>query len=242
MALLTLFQGKTNVAFYTSGDAPDGEAPVAGALGAVGGGLGSITAAAAGGAIGGGTGAALGAVIGGAAGEALVDVIDDNPDPILTVDVSMQENHSLQTEIVSHEIEDGSEITDHARNVPRVLTISGLITDTPSGLGALSVVGGLTNEFASVPLSTKAFQTLEQIRDEKTILDVVTSLKIYRSMMIEDVRIPRNAMVGRSLQFTIRLREVRFVSSATAGTTTGAGIDGASGTIDLGDQALAAAS
>jgi len=207
MALLTLLQGKTKVGLFTAGDAPSGEAPTAGILGAF---------------------------------EDVTDALglDDAADPLLEIDVSVQEEHSLQTEIVSHEIESGSEITDHARNLPQVLTINGLITDTPSGLGALSVVGGLINEFASVPLSVRAFQKFEEIRNAKTILDVVTALKIYRNMMIASVRFPKDAIVGKSLQFSLFLKEVRFVSSATAGASSGTAIDGAQGTSELGDQSL----
>jgi hypothetical protein len=154
------------------------------------------------------------------------------PEALLTLDVSINEGHSLRSSVVSHEVETGVEVTDHVRTLPRELTIQGLITDTPSGIEALAIIPGLVDRFGPLPPSVEAFQKFEEFWRDKQLLDVVTGLKVYQNMIIESVEFPKSAQVGRSLQFSIRMKEVRFVTSATVGESS---LDGF-GTTDVGTQ------
>lgn len=156
------------------------------------------------------------------------------PDALFALDVSIQEDHGLQSEITSHPVEKDSEVTDNIRTLPRVLTIQGLITDTPSGIEALLIVPGLIDRFAATPRSIEIFEKIKAFWQEKKRFDVVTSLEVYQNMAIEDVRFPRNAVVGRSLQFSIRLKEINFASSQVS-PDSASSLDGF-GEVDVGAQ------
>lgn len=156
----------------------------------------------------------------------------NTPNALFTLDVSIEEGHALRSQIMSHPVESDNEITDQIRNLPAVLEIRGTVTDTPSGIDALLVVPGLIDRFAATPRSIETFQLIEDLWQKKTLFDVVTQLKVYRNMAIEAATFPRNRIVGRSLQFNMRLREVQFVSSVQSTTAT---IDGF-GTTDIGAQ------
>jgi len=150
---------------------------------------------------------------------------DDAPTPTLELDVSIEEEHSLASDVTSFPVEAGSDISDNISAKPRELVIRGVITDIPSGIGALAIVPGLVDRFGGLPPSVAAFGTLKEMWRAEQPVDVVTGLEVYRNMAIVDVRMPKNAAVGRSLQFTIRLREIVVATSATApaGTLDGLG-------------------
>jgi hypothetical protein len=154
----------------------------------------------------------------------LTSVVDTGgPQAVFTMDVSVSESHSLQSDITEHPVETGSDISDHIRNRPRVLSIQGLVTDTPSGILALAIVPGLIDRFASIPRSIQIFQEIERNWVNKKTFDIVTGLKVYKNMGLVSVVIPRTAERGRGLQFEFQLKEINFVSSETrqAGTLDG---------------------
>lgn len=208
MSLAFLLLGKTYVAFYSAGFAPEQETGVMGALERAGAGL-------------------AGSLLGSAAA---------TEDALFTVDVSIRERHDRASDITSFPVEEGVDITDHVRTKPRTIVIDGVMTDTPSGLLALAVVPGLIDRFAGVPRSVESFQKLELMWNGKWLLDVVTSLTVYRNMVIERLQVPRDVRRGRSLRFSISMREVLLVSSLIG--TADSAIDGAAGISDLGGQTL----
>ncbi len=123
MSVAFLLLGKTYVAFYdaTIEQRISTETPAGGLLGAV-------------------------EDVAGALG-----IGEAGPEALWTLDVSISETHSLESEITQHPVEVGIDITDNIRNKPRPLRIDGVVTDTPSGLDALLVVPGLINRFTGLP-------------------------------------------------------------------------------------------
>jgi len=192
MSLAFLLLGETNVAFYNRDSGV--ELPPAGALGGI------------------------------------LDVVEFFAQPagysvigseqaLFTLDVSIRENHQRRSQVTRHPVEDGSEVSDHIHLQPKSVTIEGIQTDTPSGLGALLIVPGMLDRFASTPRSVEAWQYLDKLQSEKTILDVLTGLCVYRNMVITNLNAPRSAQTGRALQFSITLEEIIIVGSATVGGT-----------------------
>lgn len=145
---------------------------------------------------------------------------------LFTIDVSVSENHSSTYDIQQHPIEDGSEIADHIIVKPKRLTIEGVITDTPSGIGALLIVPGLIDRFSGSPRSIESFKTIQNYLDGKQLFDVVTGLKVYKNMAVRSFNVPRRAMFGRGLNFTMELNELQIVTGAVvASSLDGAGPD-----------------
>lgn len=64
---------------------------------------------------------------------------------ILYVDATINENHTLISEVTDHPIESGSKITDHIIKKPKEYTIEGVISDNP-----ITLVGALAGSAAGL--------------------------------------------------------------------------------------------
>lgn len=60
------------------------------------------------------------------------------------------------------------------------------------------------------------YAQLEDFADKGTLLKVETAFRPYENMVIEDLDAPRDASTMRAVRFTIRLKQIRLVSSETA--------------------------
>lgn len=149
----------------------------------------------------------------------------------LDLDVVVSESHTLQNKITQFPVEEGSPITDHIRSQPDRLTMSCFITETPilQALQEFETLERLTSQaeqFSQLD-STKtlvSFLILEELakgplddtgRRAPELLTVVSGLKVYTDMAIENVSIPRSQGTGASLRFTASFIKVRVVNSRT---------------------------
>lgn len=157
-----------------------------------------------------------------------VTVIKDGEKTIIACDVVETENHQMNSEATQYEIEDGSNVSDHVIKRGKLLTIEGIISDdpitvldtsilertvtslTPSALR--SKVGyGLSGVFGKP--SKEAFDQFERIYDNKIPVTIVTGLKEYTNMIMEDFSAPRDSKTVRSLRFNATFRQVTIVST-----------------------------
>lgn len=139
----------------------------------------------------------------------------------LTLDVSLQEQHAVEADITEHPVEEGANIVDHIRQKPQMLTIEGLITNTPIPDPSAAVAPHTQNNVNFISRSTgdssrsgQAYQQLMTLFQAGKLLTVVTALKTYQNMALKSVSIPRDATTGHVLRFTATLMEVKQVASA----------------------------
>jgi len=157
-----------------------------------------------------------------------ISLIRDGEKTIIACDAIISENHQMNAEATQYEIEDGSDISDHIINRGKLLTIEGIISDDPITIlqtGMLSrTVATATPGFLKSKLSfglsgdkgkpsKEAFDQLERIYDNKIPVIVITGLKKYDNMILEDLTIPRSSKTVRSLNFTATFRQIRIVST-----------------------------
>lgn len=157
-----------------------------------------------------------------------ITLIRDGEKTIIACDAVESENHQMTAEATQYEIEDGSDISDHIINRGKLLTIEGIISDDPITIlqtGLLSrTVSSLTPGFLKSKLSyglggdkskpsKEAFDQLEKIYDNKIPVIIITGLKKYDNMILEDLNIPRTSQTVRSLRFTATFRQIRIVST-----------------------------
>jgi len=64
-------------------------------------------------------------------------------EPFFVSDVTLSEGHLVQNKITFFPVEEGGDIADHVRTEPRSISISGLITDTPTGIASFFLVPDL---------------------------------------------------------------------------------------------------
>lgn len=115
-------------------------------------------------------------------------------------DTMVTEEHSFTSRVTYFPVEAGPNSTlilsDHIINQPDVVTLSGLITDTP------------LNILAPFNRSVAAFNQLIQIHERKQIVDVVTGIRVYKNMAITNLDVPRNIRTGQTLTFNITLQQI----------------------------------
>ena len=157
-----------------------------------------------------------------------VTLIKDGDKTIIACDVVNSENHQMTAEATQYEIEDGSDISDHVINRGKFLTIEGIISDDPITIFDTSIlertISNVTPSIIRSKLpyglsgdsgkpSKEAFDILEKIYDNKIPLTIITGLKKYDNMIMEDLNIPITSKTIRSLSFTATFRQIRIVST-----------------------------
>lgn len=130
------------------------------------------------------------------------------------IDIAETEEHAFENEITEHPVESGSDITDHVRARAIVLTVEGIVSDTPLEALArrrneLTTVGG---EAYAKP-SEEAFARLLEINDTREPITIETSLRVYTNMVLERLNAPRNAGTGDALRFSATFRQIRLVTN-----------------------------
>lgn len=123
------------------------------------------------------------------------------------LDASIEETHSNNNDITSFPVESGVDITDHVRKQPDQVTIRGIVTDHPIGLGGALGVSG-----RSLDAYGKALYMLDQAQ----LITVVTTLNTYQDMVIESMEVPRDSKRGNSVEMNLRLRQVMTAQVAAS--------------------------
>lgn len=133
----------------------------------------------------------------------------------VTLDCTVSESHSDEVEITAHPVETGATISDHIRKQPITLELEGVITNTPV-IFLASVQAESPVDLDFIPCwdrVTRGYDELRRIQDSGELVDVVTSLREYKSMAIQSLGVRRDASTGNVLSVSITLREVILAKS-----------------------------
>lgn len=159
---------------------------------------------------------------------------------LLKIDATRIETHIISMRVTEHEVEDGGNISDHVIRNGDTLTIEGTISDNPislvqAGVGNLSgVVGSIVGGFAGAVVtgvgskigssllegdtgkrSILAMSAFEFAQREAIPLIIITGLKTYTNMILEELSVPRTSRNSNALEFTAKFKNVRIVESET---------------------------
>jgi len=125
-------------------------------------------------------------------------------------DCVISRTHGFSSDVTSSTVEDGSTINDHIIHAPRTLTIEGMVSDYPIDQSAQQ------SAYESArPRSEAAASILERLWQEKTLLRVVTRLRVYDDMVIERLDWTESNEEGEALSFSMSLREIHKVAVVT---------------------------
>jgi hypothetical protein len=116
-------------------------------------------------------------------------------------DTVITEDHRFNSRVTYYPVETGTLVSDHIINQPDVVVLQGLVSDTP------------LNALALFNRSIQAFNQLVRLHERREVVTVVTGLKVYPSMAITSMNVPRNIRTGQSLTFTVELQRVVFDTS-----------------------------
>lgn len=157
---------------------------------------------------------------------------------LLKVDATIREGHEFVSQATKHGIEDGSEISDHIIKQPRTLTMTGIISDDPIDLAEVAIgnlagiaggifggiggaaITGLTAKVGSSLVANaerkptkSALEVFEDIYELGIPVSIITGLRDYNNMVIEQLSIPRDPGRSNELQFRASFSQIIIVSS-----------------------------
>lgn len=126
------------------------------------------------------------------------------------LDLVESESHSLTAEVTEHPVESGSDVSDNVRNKPRELTLTNaIVSDTPIGVVAKDPSRSPTS---GQPLPSKdAFARLEKIYEAREPVTIVTNLKKYDNMVMDQLTIPVDRKSAKALNFIAHFKQIRIV-------------------------------
>lgn len=158
-----------------------------------------------------------------------------SPDTSITFDALFNEIHTRTAQATQLPVENGASISDHIITDLPMLNIEGTISATPAKssiagigaglLGAIAARGfdaetsGIIATIGAVAASALAAQVspsivldtwnkLNDVMDRKQTVTMVTGLKVYNSMVIENLENNRDFLTGNELRFTMTLRQI----------------------------------
>ena len=173
-------------------------------------------------------------------GQNHVQIFDEGNGNVIDIDATMEEVHSFSSKATVHEIEDGSDMSDHIINKGRKVVIRGIKSDDPftlaaigittaagitsnlfSGLSSALVVGAggalvgagrvVANKVRNQGLpSQNVYKVFEEIYEKKHTVEIITALKQYNNMVLENLSVPRTVRNSRSLTFNATFKNVNF--------------------------------
>jgi len=158
---------------------------------------------------------------------------------LLIVDCTVAEQVDLESQATLHEIEDGSQISDHVIRRGRGYRMEGIVSDTPITLAGALIgntagfiggrIGGAAGSLAtagsvimanlalsnSAKASRAALDIFEDIYANNIPLTIVAGLATYTNMVMEHFSDTRNAHTAGALVFKADFRQIRIVSGQT---------------------------
>lgn len=144
--------------------------------------------------------------------------------PAIVIDVCYEETHDLGNIITDHPVEQGADISDHVRPEPDRVTLHCWVSNTPISQAEMTRAVALgvatsSNQVQQVPGRGKAvFDKLYDLRNQGTLVSVVTTLKTYgvsskQGMVIERLSVPRTTKNYDGLEWTVTLKQVFVVEN-----------------------------
>lgn len=119
---------------------------------------------------------------------------------VLSVDAVMDENLNMPSRVSSFPVEEGSKISDNIVNDNEVVTIRAIVSDYPLDGPRINAV-------------SEAFRKIDALRSARQLVTLVTGLRVWESMAITNVSIPRNVNSDNVLDFAATFEHVFIVAT-----------------------------
>ena len=123
----------------------------------------------------------------------------------ITFDVILNENHSFNSSVSDHRIENGSVISDHINND----VISESLTVMVSNYS-------VNHRFrADGNRAQNAYDKLKALWEAREAVTIVTVLETFNDVAITSISVPRSIGDGESLTFSISFKQIQIVKLKT---------------------------
>ncbi len=123
-------------------------------------------------------------------------------------DAFIRADHVSTSRITEHPVMDGSNISDHAYNLPDQLTLEILVSDVMDSVVA--------NQFTDYDTkSVSAYWALRDLKIRRVPLSINTRFEWYNNMVIERMSTLEEAKLSKSLRCTVMFKEIISARAAT---------------------------
>ena len=122
----------------------------------------------------------------------------------LTLDVATVVDHGFSSEVTTHPVSEGEDISDHVTPQADVITITGIISRTP-------INPAIALEQLSNSRYQRAFDKLRDLKERPRLITLLTQRRQYDDMVLTSINITDDAATGDSIQFTATFQHIRQV-------------------------------
>ena len=132
----------------------------------------------------------------------------------ITIQATLEEVHHQSVEVTSHPVQQSANITDHSYNQPAEVVLRCAWSNSPPSMDVqLQAQLSLMN---SGTLTTQdyisgIFSQLTALKEARQPLSIVTSLMLYKSMLITSIQVTRDQKTFKVLMCSITCKEVILV-------------------------------
>ena len=127
------------------------------------------------------------------------------------VDLAKTEEYSFENESTDEPVETGADVSDHIKANPNIITLTIIVSDTP--IGAIAQDPTRRNAAGATLPGQDAYQRILKLRDDRVTFPVVTSRGTFLNMTIKSFSETRDSKTGHSMQATVVLKQLRFVTN-----------------------------
>ncbi len=130
------------------------------------------------------------------------------------LDVARAIEHKLPAQVTEQPLESGANFADHKLKHSRMLTIEGVVSDTPiGGLAKRRQQFTLVDGEAFATPSQEARARMEALLESPEPITVETPTRTYRNMVMEDLSEPEDKQTGKAYVFTAVFKQLKIVSN-----------------------------
>lgn len=171
------------------------------------------------------------------------DVIDTESEVgVLKLDATLRRNYNFTSQVSSHPVEDGGNISDHIKNDPLIYTMTGFVSNSSLKRNLLTIFSSSSRDRVQ-----SAFDALKAIYEAKKPITLQTALsEELTNMVLSNLNIPQDQQSGDSISFTAEFRQIDIAEkelvTVSALNPSTAFKDKAASNQNLGKQPAAAAS
>lgn len=146
------------------------------------------------------------------------------------IDASISESHQFESTITEFPVEQGSAISDNIVPKSVMVTIEGIVSDTPIGpIATLRNQQAASSDFLPVSDPKAAFEAVKgstfipsvdartallAIRDARQPITISTSIRTYENMALQTLDIPVDASTGAAFRFSATFKQIIIVTNA----------------------------
>lgn len=147
----------------------------------------------------------------------------------IPVQATIEEVHSSSVEITEHPVENGANITDHAYVKPIELVMrcgwsnssSQALINSITSAAATAITNGPSSLFSDDTgpygdFVSGIYNQLLNLQQQRSPFTVVTTLRQYNNMLIQNIRVERDQKSSQALLATVTMKQVIIVLTSSS--------------------------